>query len=349
MTSTPRLSLKLEQMTLVEQLGMEGWRPPVRAQPLYTGALAPFAAWPQEPEQQLFVGGISRQTYEAQLKEHFALYGEVVEVIVMRHKKTGISRCFGFISFRSVEAVRAVLNSEHVIDGRRVEVKRAVPRHLLPTPTLATLGSSRAAMLTAVTRQARDRILLPAWNQKLRRQHRDEIKDLRYQMNCRYQSWGYDSPDDFFIGEFPGRCRDEVFSSRPCDALALDAGQERKLQSLAAEVLDFAQDVLLKKRPTTDSHLLRPLDYLWRRAIHTVCDEVNSLIAQQRHHLGQVVLVHEDDPAPFAVALPATRRRRKDKPIMLSFAAVPTVPCVRGAPLYFGSPQILHSPTGVAW
>ncbi|XP_008798913.2 heterogeneous nuclear ribonucleoprotein 1-like [Phoenix dactylifera] len=78
----------------------------------------------------LFVGGISSETREEALAEHFKKYGEVKEVVVMRDRTTGNGRGFGFVQFLEPEtAERALQEKEkHVIHGRTVEVKKAIPR-----------------------------------------------------------------------------------------------------------------------------------------------------------------------------------------------------------------------------
>ena len=48
----------------------------------------------------------------------------------MYDKKTNRSRGFGFVTFETEEGVQAVLNSEHEIMGKWVEIKRAEPRDM---------------------------------------------------------------------------------------------------------------------------------------------------------------------------------------------------------------------------
>ncbi|KAL9254312.1 Heterogeneous nuclear ribonucleoprotein 1-like protein [Drosera capensis] len=76
----------------------------------------------------LFVGGISWDTDEIRLKEYFKPYGEVVESTIMRDRVTGRSRGFGFVVFRDPGVAERVLMDKHMIDGRTVEAKKAVPR-----------------------------------------------------------------------------------------------------------------------------------------------------------------------------------------------------------------------------
>ncbi|KAF8406176.1 hypothetical protein HHK36_008256 [Tetracentron sinense] len=76
----------------------------------------------------LFVGGISWETNEDTLKDHFNKYGDVVESVIMRDKSTGEARGFGFVLFSDSSAADKALQDKHVILGRTVEVKKAVPR-----------------------------------------------------------------------------------------------------------------------------------------------------------------------------------------------------------------------------
>ncbi|KAJ4828395.1 hypothetical protein Tsubulata_031607 [Turnera subulata] len=76
----------------------------------------------------LFIGGISWDTDEERLKEYFGKYGEVVEAVIMRDRATGRARGFGFVVFADPAVAEGVIMDKHVIDGRTVEAKKAVPR-----------------------------------------------------------------------------------------------------------------------------------------------------------------------------------------------------------------------------
>ncbi|VDD94543.1 unnamed protein product [Enterobius vermicularis] len=84
-----------------------------------------------EPEQfrKIFVGGLSTSTTDEQLKEYYSQWGKLVDCIVMRDPTTKRSRGFGFVSFsKQSEVDTAMANRPHVIDGKTVDPKRAVPR-----------------------------------------------------------------------------------------------------------------------------------------------------------------------------------------------------------------------------
>ncbi|KAE8659794.1 hypothetical protein F3Y22_tig00116962pilonHSYRG01098 [Hibiscus syriacus] len=76
----------------------------------------------------LFIGGISWGTNEDRLREYFETFGEVVEAVIMKDRTTGRARGFGFVVFADPAIAVRVIMKEHMIDGRNVEAKKAVPR-----------------------------------------------------------------------------------------------------------------------------------------------------------------------------------------------------------------------------
>ncbi|TKY74950.1 RNA-binding protein 1 [Spatholobus suberectus] len=76
----------------------------------------------------LFVGGISRDTTEDVLKLHFAKYGVVLDSTISVDRSTRSPRGFGFVTFSDLSAADKALHDTHVILGRTVEVKKAIPR-----------------------------------------------------------------------------------------------------------------------------------------------------------------------------------------------------------------------------
>ena len=86
-----------------------------------------------EPEQfrKLFIGGLSYETTDEGLKNHFEKWGEIVDCVVMRDPNTKRSRGFGFITYKRAHMVDDAQNARpHIIDKREVEPKRAVPREV---------------------------------------------------------------------------------------------------------------------------------------------------------------------------------------------------------------------------
>ncbi|XP_061344334.1 heterogeneous nuclear ribonucleoprotein 1-like [Gastrolobium bilobum] len=76
----------------------------------------------------LFIGGISWDTNEDRLRQYFQNFGDVVEAVIMKDRNTGRARGFGFIVFADPSVAEQVVMEKHVIDGRTVEAKKAVPR-----------------------------------------------------------------------------------------------------------------------------------------------------------------------------------------------------------------------------
>ncbi|KAF1772307.1 Nucleotide-binding alpha-beta plait domain [Phytophthora cactorum] len=92
----------------------------------------------------IFVGGLHYETKDADFKKYFMQYGKVVSAEVMFNRETNKSRGFGFVIFESEASVELVLQDKnHVIDGKSVEVKRAVPRTDVPPPrSVSSRGNS---------------------------------------------------------------------------------------------------------------------------------------------------------------------------------------------------------------
>ncbi|KAL6647792.1 hypothetical protein ACP70R_015229 [Stipagrostis hirtigluma subsp. patula] len=93
---------------------------------------APEAEEAQGESRKLFVGGIPAGAQEEEMRAHFARFGEVRSVVVMRDRETGHGRGFGFVEFEDEGAAARALGDgdkpRHIICGRTVDVKRARTR-----------------------------------------------------------------------------------------------------------------------------------------------------------------------------------------------------------------------------
>jgi len=74
----------------------------------------------------IFVGGLSWETPQEEIKQHFAAWGNVMDVMVPKDRETGRSRGFCFVTFDSVQAADQSLGAEHELGGRRLNVNPAV-------------------------------------------------------------------------------------------------------------------------------------------------------------------------------------------------------------------------------
>lgn len=78
----------------------------------------------------LYVGNLSFNTTEAQLRDLFAAHGEVSSASLVMDRETGRPRGFGFVEFANDDHARAAisaLNGRNV-DGRDLTVNEARPR-----------------------------------------------------------------------------------------------------------------------------------------------------------------------------------------------------------------------------
>ncbi|KAI8926865.1 hypothetical protein BC831DRAFT_209093 [Entophlyctis helioformis] len=76
------------------------------------------------------------------LAKYFEQFGQVEEAIVMLDPSTGRSRGFGFVSFTDPASIDQVLQTKnHILGGRSIDPKRAVPRD---QPQRSSSGPSRS-------------------------------------------------------------------------------------------------------------------------------------------------------------------------------------------------------------
>lgn len=78
----------------------------------------------------LYVGNLSYQTSESELRELFSQHGEVVSATLVMDRETGRPRGFGFVEFSDASSAKAAieaLNGANV-GGRDLTVNEARPR-----------------------------------------------------------------------------------------------------------------------------------------------------------------------------------------------------------------------------
>ncbi|KAL3289808.1 hypothetical protein HHI36_023200 [Cryptolaemus montrouzieri] len=75
----------------------------------------------------LFVGGLPYHTTDKSLRDHFAVYGEIEEAVVITDRQTGKSRGYGFVIMGDrTSAERACKDPNPIIDGRKANVNLAI-------------------------------------------------------------------------------------------------------------------------------------------------------------------------------------------------------------------------------
>nr|CAS85145.1 squid, variant F [Blattella germanica] len=84
----------------------------------------------RDDDRKLFVGGLSWETTDKELRDHFHTYGEIESINVKTDPNTGRSRGFAFIVFSQADSIDKVLSAgDHVINNKKVDPKKAKARH----------------------------------------------------------------------------------------------------------------------------------------------------------------------------------------------------------------------------
>ncbi|KAG2014218.1 polyadenylate-binding protein [Coprinopsis cinerea AmutBmut pab1-1] len=78
-------------------------------------------------EGKMFIGGLNWDTTDEGLRDYFSQFGKVDACTIMRDA-AGRSRCFAFLTFEDPASVNAVMVREHILDGKIIDPKRAIPR-----------------------------------------------------------------------------------------------------------------------------------------------------------------------------------------------------------------------------
>ena len=78
----------------------------------------------------LYVGNLSFNTSESQLRDLFAAHGEVASASLVMDRETGRPRGFGFVEMNNAEQAKAAMNALNgkSVDGRDLTVNEAKPR-----------------------------------------------------------------------------------------------------------------------------------------------------------------------------------------------------------------------------
>ncbi len=78
----------------------------------------------------LYVGNLSYETSEDELRDAFAAYGEVASAKVIMDRDTGRSKGFGFVEFQDDDAAKKAMSAMNGADfhGRALTVNEARPQ-----------------------------------------------------------------------------------------------------------------------------------------------------------------------------------------------------------------------------
>merc|ERR1719232_1219162 len=77
----------------------------------------------------VFVGGLKEEMTEDDIRQYFETFGKITSVTRLTEKDTGKPRGFGFVEFDDYDPVdKCILKGSHQINGKRVDVKKAVSK-----------------------------------------------------------------------------------------------------------------------------------------------------------------------------------------------------------------------------
>ncbi|GMH10975.1 hypothetical protein Nepgr_012816 [Nepenthes gracilis] len=76
----------------------------------------------------IFIGGLAKDATLDQFTMYFGKYGEIIDSVIMKDRHTGRPRGFGFITYADPSVVDTVIQENHVINGKQVEIKRTIPK-----------------------------------------------------------------------------------------------------------------------------------------------------------------------------------------------------------------------------
>lgn len=101
--------------------------PEVKLEDIIVSGVAPRGPKGSNGPRKLFVGGLSWDTGDAELRAAFAPFGPLVESTVVTDRGTGKSRGFGFVTFENpLDAAQAAAQMNGAeLDGRRLRVNPA--------------------------------------------------------------------------------------------------------------------------------------------------------------------------------------------------------------------------------
>lgn len=91
------------------------------------------------------------------LASYFKQFGEIADCVVMRDRVTQAPRGFGFVTYADPSISQHVVTIKHVVDGKEVEAKIAVPRadeaKPLPPPVASVEYSSRKVFVGGLSHE----------------------------------------------------------------------------------------------------------------------------------------------------------------------------------------------------
>ncbi|XP_042503104.1 RNA-binding protein 1-like [Macadamia integrifolia] len=99
----------------------------------------------------IFIGGLAKETTSEQFTTYFGKYGEITDSVVMKDRRTGHPRGFGFVTYANPSVVDEVIQETHIINGKQVEIKRTIPKGAIDSKDSRTKKIFVGGLPTTVT------------------------------------------------------------------------------------------------------------------------------------------------------------------------------------------------------
>lgn len=127
-TSNDKASAPAEMSWEQLQQTMSQFQPQSSGAALQNSSMGPVKADLSRDICKMFIGGLNWETTEDTLRDYFSKYGKVIDLKIMKDTNTGRSRGFGFLTFDEPTSVDEVVKTQHILDGKVIDPKRAIPR-----------------------------------------------------------------------------------------------------------------------------------------------------------------------------------------------------------------------------
>lgn len=120
-------SNELANTIMAEEIKLDGrvleFKPAVSKEDMQQGTFGQAPA-----TKKLYVAGISYSSTEDAVRDYFSQFGELESAELIKNRTTQASRGFAFVTFVDAKSVQDCLSASLELDGRRLDVKLAVPK-----------------------------------------------------------------------------------------------------------------------------------------------------------------------------------------------------------------------------
>ncbi|NXT41856.1 RBM34 protein, partial [Pelecanoides urinatrix] len=104
----------------------------------------------------VFLGNLSYDISDDAVREHFSVCGGVVGVRIVRDRKTGLGKGFGYVLFENTDAVHLALKlNDSVLMGRKIRVKRCGEKWKAPQKSPSQCRAPKDRVDTTLKNQRR--------------------------------------------------------------------------------------------------------------------------------------------------------------------------------------------------